>query len=337
MENYETLQAFENSINHYERLFRITPEAFAYDLHPNYLATRYALKRAESENLPSIGVQHHHAHIAACMAENDLPGNEPVIGVSFDGTGFGDDEAIWGGEFFLADYYGYQRPYHLDYVPLPGGDQAIREPWRIALAWMYKAGIPWEDELPAVKYAKQQKHTDGFDTLGLLRRQINTGLNAPLTSSMGRLFDAAASLIGIRQQVNYEAQAAIEMEALVDRDESGVYPIQFTNNSVDSVPMIGKMVSDYLVGVSTEKIAARFHNSIAEMVLEGCIRIREEFGVSKAVLSGGVWQNMTLLEKVVKSLIKNDFRLYIHHQIPANDGGLALGQALIASHLLVEK
>jgi hydrogenase maturation protein HypF len=204
LENYETLKSFEDGIAHFERLFRIKPEIIAYDLHPNYLATRYALERAERDGLKSIGVQHHHAHIAACLAENNWNGDRPVIGVAFDGTGYGSDGAIWGGEFLIADYRSCERAAHLDYMPLPGGDAAIRHPYRIALSYLHQAGVAWDDDLAPVRAANSNEQA-------AIHKQIESGHNAFPTSSMGRLFDAAAAICGGRQDVNYEGQAAIEL------------------------------------------------------------------------------------------------------------------------------
>jgi hydrogenase maturation protein HypF len=331
LENYETLCAFEDGIQHYQRLFRIEPEAIAYDLHPDYLATRYALKRAAQESLPAIGVQHHHAHIAACMAENDHPGDRRVIGLSFDGTGYGEDGAIWGGEIMLADYAGYERLFHLDYVPLPGGDKAIREPWRTALAHLRNANIPWEADLPPVKHALQTK-TTSIDPLDLMERQIKSGLNAPATSSMGRLFDAVSSLLGIRHTANYEAQAAIELEDLADLDETGAYPFIIERQILDPSPMLQGLVHDLRGGAPLPSLAGRFHNTIAQLVHQACVRIREETGISEVALSGGVWQNMTLLKKSLPLLEQDGFIVYLHGQVPTNDGGIALGQVAIMNH-----
>ncbi|MEW5869718.1 MAG: carbamoyltransferase HypF [Chloroflexota bacterium] len=330
MENYETLRAFEDGIVHFERLFRVQPEVIAYDLHPNYLATRYALQRAEQEGLPAIGVQHHHAHIAACMAENGLTGDAPVIGVSFDGTGFGDDEAIWGGEFLVADYASYQRAAHLAYVPQPGGDKAVREPWRMALAWLQHAGIEWDVALPPVHYAAALAEAS-IQPLNVLRQQLKTGLNAPLTSSVGRLFDAAAALIGVQQVVNYEAQAAIELEALVDPGEPRVYTIELQGDVVDPAPMLRHMVTDLRTGVSLPRIAARFHGAVAVMVVNVCQGLRKRLKIHQVALSGGVWQNAHLLERTTSLLEKDGFTVYTHSRVPANDGGLSLGQALVAN------
>ena len=219
MENYETLQSFEQGIGHFQKLFRVKPEAIVYDLHPDYLSTRYALQRAGEENLPTIGVQHHHAHIAACMADHGLDGSHPVIGLAFDGTGYGDDGAIWGGEVLVADYNSYQRVSHLDYFPLPGGDAAIKKPARTALALLWALGLDWDPALaPVAGFCAEDRTT--------LRTQLERKINTPMTSSVGRLFDAAAALAGVRQSVNYEAQAAIEFEALADENESGMYLFQ---------------------------------------------------------------------------------------------------------------
>jgi hydrogenase maturation protein HypF len=342
LENFETFLSFENGISHYERLFRISPHVLAYDLHPDYMATRYALERAEREGLSAFGIQHHHAHIAACMAENNHGNDEKVIGVSFDGTGYGEDGAIWGGEFLLSDYLQYERPCHLRYVPLPGGDKAIREPWRMALVWLAQSGIEWLDNFPSVEYAVQ-KSTESMNLLEILDRQIQMGLNSPLTSSMGRLFDAVSALIGVQQEINYEAQAAIELEALVDPDVKGAYPFNIEidysrNNTVDNVtrtidptPLINMIVDDLNNNVPTSIISARFHNSVAEIVMNLCTMLREEHNLSTIALSGGVWQNLTLFRKTVELLRKHSFTVLTHRQVPCNDGGISLGQAVIAA------
>jgi len=333
LENYETLRAFEDGIRHYERLFRIEPQAIAYDLHPNYLATRYALQRAESEAIPAIGVQHHHAHLAACLAENAHPGDRPVIGLSLDGTGFGEDGAIWGGEILLTDYLGYERAYHLAYVPLPGGDKAIREPWRIALAHLQHASIEWESDIPPVVYARQLDTIAG-DPLNLLQQQITSQINTPLTSSMGRLFDAVSSLLGVRHIANYEAQAAIELESLVDQDEAGIYPFAIEGKTLNPSPMFQAMLTDLRANVPAPALAGRFHNTLAHLLHQVCQKIRTQTGIEEVALSGGVWQNMTLLTKSIRLLQKDGFTIYLHHQVPTNDGGISLGQAVIAMNKL---
>ena len=323
MENYETLRSFEDGVAHFERLFRVRPQVIAYDLHPNYMATRYALERAERDQLPAIGVQHHHAHIAACMVENGLSGEQPAIGVAFDGSGYGDDATMWGGEFLVADYAGYRRAFHLNYVAMLGGDKAVREPWRLALAYLARAGIAWSEEIESVR-------TINAETRKVIRWQIERGTNAPLTSSMGRLFDAVAALVGIRQTVNYEAQAAIEFEALVDPYETGAYDFGLHDDGIDVTPLIRAVVADVRAGASRGSIAARLHNGVAAMVHQVCGLIRERDGIAHVALSGGVWQNVTLLARTLDLLQQDGFTVYIHHQVPTNDGGLALGQAAVA-------
>jgi hydrogenase maturation protein HypF len=323
MENYETLRSFEDGVTHFERLFRIQPEAIAYDLHPNYLSTRYALQRAGQEDMPAFGVQHHHAHIAACMADNGLTGESPVIGVAFDGTGYGEDAAIWGGEFLVADYASYQRVVHLAYFPLPGGDAAIRRPARTALALLWKLGLDWDERFAPTQALSEEERM-------ALRVQLERGLNAPQTSSMGRLFDAAAALAGVRQQVNYEAQAAIEFEALADLHETGKYPFVVGKPEIQPRPAFEALSADVLSGVPLPVISARFHNGLAEMVCEVCCQICSEVNESVIALSGGVWQNQLLLLRTMMRLQAEGFLVYIHRQVPVNDGGLSLGQAAVA-------
>jgi hydrogenase maturation protein HypF len=327
MENYETLSAFEHGIQHLEKLFRVKPEYIAYDLHPDYIATRYALQRAEEEGLPAYGIQHHHAHVASCMAENNHPVNSPVIGLSYDGTGYGSDGTIWGGEVLLATYKTFQRSFHLKPIPLPGGDAAVKEVWRIALSWLIDAGIDLDASLPPLQ-------ASDTDKLNIVTQQIQKGINAPLTSSMGRLFDAAAALVGVRQTANYEGQAAIEFEALADPDEAGIYPFELQQLVLDPTPMIQSIVRDKHAGVPVSTISARFHNTIAQMSLETCQRIKKQSGQNIVALTGGVWQNITLLNKTIALLVANDYTVYIHHNVPTNDGGLSLGQAVIAYHTI---
>ena len=331
MENYETFASFEMSIRHFERLFRIQPQLLACDMHPDYLATQYARTRSEKEGLEVVPIQHHHAHIAACMAENGLTGDRPVIGVAFDGTGYGTDGAIWGGEFLFADYRGFERAAHLKYVPLPGGDIAVRKPYRTALSYLLHAGISWTDDLPCVRATTSQE-------LSTVAAQIRQRVNSPLTSSMGRLFDTVASLLDIRQEVNYEGQAAIELEALAAPDNETSYPVpQVNGQDLDAASIIASVVRDIRAGVSTSKISARFHKTIASMVRDASCWLRGGRGVNEVVLSGGVFQNVTLLKMTIDSLRQEGFVVYTHRLVPPNDGGIALGQAVIASHLIGAK
>ncbi|MCB0118265.1 MAG: carbamoyltransferase HypF [Anaerolineales bacterium] len=325
MENYETLKSFEQGVEHFERLFRVKLIAIAHDMHPNYLATRYALERAEREGLPTIAIQHHYAHVAACMAEHGL--TEPVIGVSFDGTGYGDDGAIWGGEFLVADYASYQRAAHLEYFPLPGGDAAIKKPARTALALLWSLGLDWEENLASVKeFCAEDQVT--------LRVQLEKKINTPMTSSMGRLFDAVSALAGVRQKVNYEGQAAIEFEAMADSAEAGQYVFGVESGQVRVRGVVEELVKDVMAGVPTSKISARFHNGLAESVREVVKRISGETLIKSVVLSGGVWQNITLLRRTLALLHDGNFIVYIHREVPTNDGGLSLGQAAIAASRL---
>ena len=331
MENVETYDSFVDSITHYESLFRIKPIAIAYDLHPNYLASRYAIDRTKSEGLPSFGIQHHHAHITSCMVENSFSSDRSVIGVAFDGTGYGEDGAIWGGEFLLADYQGYERVCHLAYIPLPGGDTAIRKPARIALAYLWSSKIEWDPEfLPVAALCAEER--------SIIKSQLEFRINTPFSSSMGRLFDAVASITGVQQKVNYEAQAAIEFEALADPNENGEYNWIIEPNGnhngaqyqINPAPLINEVLDDMHNNISTSIISARFHNSIARMVCKVCNTLRNDNGINDVVLSGGVWQNLTLLQRTHNLLLSDNFKVYIHHQVPTNDGGLALGQAIIA-------
>ena len=285
------------------------------------------MERAKHENLPAFGVQHHHAHIAACMADNGLTGDHAVIGVAFDGTGYGDDGAIWGGEILVADYAAYQRAFHLRYFPLPGGDAAIKRPARTALALLWMLGLEWEDLLPPCQALGDEERVS-------LRTQIERGLNTIQTSSLGRLFDAAAALVGIRQLVNYEAQAAIEFESVLDESESRGYHFEIKNGIMDPKPVITSLLVDIHCGVSAPILSARFHNGVAEMVREVCGQVKQETGLKEVALSGGVWQNMALLKRTVHGLRKDGFSVLVHHQVPANDGGLSLGQAMVTANRL---
>jgi hydrogenase maturation protein HypF len=327
LENYETLKSFEDGVAHFERLFRVKPEAIACDLHPNFLTTRYALDRAEREHISSISIQHHHAHVASLMAEHGLDGSHQIIGVAFDGTGYGDDGAIWGGEFLITDYSDYRRVAHLEYFLLPGGDISTRRPSRTALSLLYALGLDWDESLAT--------HADlCFADRTVLRNQLENKINSPLTSSMGRLFDAVAALTGVCQRVNYEAQAAIEFEALVDPDEKSFYEFEYIAGRINPKPAIEALLSDTLSRTAISKISSRFHNGLAHMVADVCGKISKDYDLSEVALSGGVWQNITLLHKTVTLLEKDGFTVYIHHQVPANDGGIALGQAAIAAYRL---
>jgi hydrogenase maturation protein HypF len=327
LENYETLVSFEEAITHYEKLFRIKPSALASDLHPDYLATRYALQRTTQEGIPNIQIQHHHAHLAACMADNQWNGDTFVIGLCYDGTGFGTDGEIWGGEILIGNYSQYQRRFHLKYVPLPGGDITVKIPARMALSHLWEYQMDWDYSIPSVASLCMEDRT-------LLKSQLKNKINTPSTSSMGRLFDAASSIMGIKHKVNYEGQAAVEMEALIDENETEFYPIQLENNLINPKHLFERLIIDQQNNVSINKMAARFHNSIVQLSLDVCKTIRTELGINQVALSGGVWQNKVLLVNTINRLKKEQFEVLIHHNVPSNDGGISLGQAVIASKYL---
>jgi hydrogenase maturation protein HypF len=315
LENYETLQFFEETLRNLKKLFRVEPRAVAHDLHPQYLSTKYAL---ESTGLAAIGVQHHHAHIASCMAENGL--TEEVIGVAFDGTGYGPDGAIWGGEFLVAGYAGYSRRAHLRYIPLAGGDTAIREPWRAALAYLIDSGAT-AAAIAGVDEKRQQ----------VVRKMIATGVNTVPTSSCGRLFDAVASLIGIRNEVTFEGQAAIELEGSSQLGEERRYDFEVSGSGpweIDFRLMIAALIRDPL---ALPFKAAMFHNTLAAATAEVCRRIAIESGLRRVCLSGGSFQNVRLVSATVQALRAHGLEVFLHALVPPNDGGLALGQAAIAA------
>jgi hydrogenase maturation protein HypF len=325
LENAETLRSFTEGIEHFRRLFEIEPRLVAHDLHPDYLSTKYAVDLADEAGLDLLGVQHHHAHVASCLADNGTGG--PVIGVAFDGTGFGADGTIWGGEFLVADLAGFARGGHLAPVPMPGGATAIRQPWRMAAAYLdaaYREGIPGGLDVTA-RHERQWA-----DVVRLARR----GVHAPPTSSAGRLFDAAAALLGVRDTVNYEGQAAIELEQRADVHERGAYRARIEPGepfAVRGADLIAAIVTDLRAGVAREVIAARFHGGVIALIEEGCTLLRERSGLDTVALSGGVFQNLLLLNGAVSRLEARGFRVLVHSRVPCNDGGISLGQAVIAA------
>jgi len=328
LENAETLRSFTEGIEHFSRLFDITPQVVAHDLHPDYLSTKYAL---ELDGVDLTGVQHHHAHIASCLADNGADG--PVIGVTFDGTGYGTDGTIWGGEFLVADLADFDRGGHLEVVPMPGGAAAIRQPWRMAAAYLdalgavgSKGGGP---DLSGLDVA--QRNAERWDAiLSMARRRVN----APLTSSAGRLFDAVAAVLGVRDQINYEGQAAVELEQLADPGETSAYPAAIEPDTpfrARGADLVGAVVEDLAAGLPREVIAARFHNGLAGLIQAGCELLRERHGLGTVALSGGVFQNLLLLERTVSGLQNRGFAVLVHSRVPCNDGGISLGQAVVAA------
>ncbi|MCL5292828.1 MAG: carbamoyltransferase HypF, partial [Actinobacteria bacterium] len=323
LENIETLDHFENTLALYKRLFRIEPKAVVHDLHPEYLSTKYARELP----LPLIGVQHHHAHVASCLAENGI--TEPAIGVSFDGTGYGADGAIWGGEFLLADLSGFERRAHLSYVRMPGGAEAIKKPYRMALGYLYEAYGKELLDLPL-----DMLHRASEEELKTVVHQIERDFNSPLTSSAGRLFDAVAALVGVRDVALYEGQAAVELEAIAKPvDRAYAFEIVEADGEfvIETAPLIRAIVSDLDAGAPAPAIAWRFHRAVAEMIVEVCGLIRAADGNNTVALSGGVFQNALLFGEVVEGLGEAGFNVIFHRLVPANDGGVSLGQAVIAS------
>ena len=324
LENYETLNSFESGIIHFQNLFRIKPQTIVADMHPEYLSTKYAIDRAQKDSLPLVQVQHHHAHLASCLADNHWPTGQNVIGLIFDGTGYGTDGKIWGGEVLVGSYASTQRRFHLAEIPLPGGDSAIRNPSKIALSQLFSADLPWTEDLPPVQAFTPQE-------LDVIKMQLTNRINAPMTTSMGRLFDAVASLIGIRQNATYEGQAAIELENACDPEENNAYSIKLSGDTIETSELFDHILLNLRIGVSSNTIASRFHNGLAKMCLEISQTIQEESGIQTVALSGGVWQNITLLTKTTALLHYNGFSVLQHHQVPTNDGGIALGQLMVAA------
>jgi hydrogenase maturation protein HypF len=357
---FETLRAFGDGVAHLEALCDLRPQVIAHDLHPEYLATKYAVERALPE---SIAVQHHHAHLAACLAEHGETG--PALGVIFDGTGYGPDGTIWGGEFLLGDLAGYERVGHLHQVRLPGGEAAIREPWRMACAWLEAAGDgdttatgrdagstagplrPAVSTIPVLPATLVRAVDPG--RWAAVARLARSGVAAPLTSSVGRLFDAVAALCGLGAVVSYEGEAAIALEAALDTAEEGWYeiplgeeeplvagpltpgPVRPRPLALDPRPLIRAVVAELEAGVPVGIIAARFHNTLARATARLCTRVAERDGVELVVLSGGVFQNRELLERSAAELARAGLRVLVPARLPPNDGGIAYGQAAIAA------
>jgi hydrogenase maturation protein HypF len=324
LENYETYRSFTQGVEHYRRLFAVSPEVVAHDLHPEYLSTKHAL---ELDGVELEGVQHHHAHVAACLADNGEPG--PVIGVAFDGLGYGTDGTIWGGELLVADLEGFRRAGHLETVPMPGGTAAIREPWRMAAAWLDAAfGGQVPERLDVVG-----RNLGRWEQVVALAR---SGTASPVTSSAGRLFDAVAAILGVRDAVNYEGQAAVELEQLADPAERAAYPARITGTGsgaelvLAGTDLVRAAVEDLDAGVAPPLVAARFHNGLAAATVAACRGVRGATGLEAVALSGGVFQNLLLLERMVAGLEADGFRVLVHSRVPPNDGGISLGQAAVA-------
>jgi hydrogenase maturation protein HypF len=328
MDDLATLAAFDSAQGHLRALTGVTPDVLVADAHPRYRSTGWAHRNAAGR--PVRTVQHHHAHIAAVMAEHGCDGSEQVIGFAFDGTGYGPDEAVWGGEVLLADYKGFRRLAQLKYVPIAGGDVSVMRPYRMALAHLWAAGIDWDPDLEPVAACPP-------DERRVLTHQLQTGLGCAPTSSMGRLFDAVSALAGVRQVVDYEAQAAIELEGLsrgVDSAGAG-YAFEVDPDTtpaiIDPAPVLRAIVRDYRAGVAAGVIGARFHNAVADLI----VNVARDAGAATAArtiaLSGGVFQNALLLRLVLDGLRRSGFEVMTHRRVPPNDGGIALGQLMVGN------
>jgi hydrogenase maturation protein HypF len=333
LQNYETLSSFTVGIEHFERLFAVAPEVVVHDLHPEYLSTQYALEREGTE---PIGVQHHHAHLAACLAEHAQRG--PAVGAIFDGTGYGTDGTVWGGELLVGDVAASRRAGHLVPVRLPGGERAIREPWRMACAWLAAA-----ESAPSGEVAPKIPPTLSERVSAQAWRQVSglvrSGLNSPLTSSMGRLFDAVAAICGVRTAVNYEGQAAIELEAACDPFERRSYSIELVTDAasdaglllIDPRAAIRAVAADIARGVPVAAVASRFHAAVASVTVEACSRLAETHDTDLVALGGGVFQNRRLLESVSGGLAAAGLRALVPELLPIGDGGISYGQAAVAA------
>ncbi|MFJ3582041.1 carbamoyltransferase HypF [Streptomyces sp. NPDC090127] len=341
MDDLATQLALASAERQLESVTGVRPGLLATDRHPSYRSTRWAARHAAGR--PVVAVQHHHAHVAAAMAENGLDGTHPVLGVAFDGTGYGLDGAVWGGEFLLADYAGFSRFAHLSYVPLPGGDTAVRRPYRMALAHLHAAGLDADPDLPCVRACPA-------DELPVLRRQLASGLNCVPTSSMGRLFDAVASLTGICHHAGYEAQAAIELEAAALRAPAVRDDRRYTFRLVtppagpgptgpltaDPAPLLAAVADDVRLGTAAAVVADRFHRAVADLVHTVCAAARRELGVETVALTGGVFANTVLSSACAGALGRDGFTVLRHRLVPPNDGGLALGQLVVAARATAE-
>ncbi len=330
LKNRDSYLAYQEAARRLLRMFQFKPEVIACDLHPDYLSTHYAEELSQQLSIPLIRVQHHHAHIVSCMSENNI--SEKVIGVALDGTGYGADGTIWGGEFLLVSPKDYLRVGHLKNLPMPGGEQAINQPWRMTFSYLYSLYGKKIDTVYSVIGKKKD--------LQLLKQMLDKRINSPLTSSCGRLFDAVASLIGLRDEVDFEGQAAMELEALCQPKYDGNYRYQIKkeNNNwvIDTDRMFQQIILDLEKKVSLNKIATQFHNTIAHFILSLCDKIRKEYNINYVALSGGVFQNSFLLTRTMKKLKDANFIVLIHKKLPPNDACISLGQALVADAQIEE-
>lgn len=326
LENYETLDFYAKEIDRFKKLCSVRPVVVAHDIHPEYLSTKYALSL---QGIRKVPIQHHYAHIASCMAENKI--SQKVIGVAFDGTGYGEDGNVWGGEFLLADLKSFQRAAHFKYVPMPGGESAIKHPWMMAASYLY--ACYGEDFLNLdLEFVRKMD----FSKWEIIQKMLDQHINLFQTSSSGRLFDAVSVLLKFRERTNYEGQPAIELEFWADEKFKSDYQYEIITEKgrliIDSEKIIKGVVDDLMKKKQKSEISARFHNTIARIINDVCSKLRKEYDLDSVCLSGGVFQNMFLLNRAYSLLTKSKFRVYAHHLVPPNDGGISLGQAVIANH-----
>lgn len=332
LENLAALSALEEGIEHYKKIFYCEPELVACDLHPNYLSTDLARKYVKKNSLLLIPVQHHYAHIISLMAERGIDLDQKVIGVAFDGSGFGSDGNIWGGEFIIANPRDFKRVAHLRYVHLPGGEMAIKEPWRMALSYIYEI---CGDDCTRIT-CQILKNCVKSEKIEFVKNLIKKGINSPLTSSAGRLFDAVAAILGIRERINYEGQAAVELEMMAVERKERIYPFKVIEKGdefvIDTRSLMEAVLEESERGVEPRVIASRFHWSLSSIILNVCKLLRNHWGLNKVALSGGVFQNSLLVKQTVHLLTLSGFEVFLHKFLPPNDGGVSLGQAVVAYH-----
>ncbi len=333
LNSLENLKLFEDKIKKAEKRFKIKPEVITCDLHPDYISTKLAYKWGEEQGLKVKSVQHHKAHIASCIVDNNIKGK--VIGIAFDGTGFGPDGNIWGGEFFVGTLRDLRRAGHLRYIPMPGGEGCIREPWRMALSYLYDICKTRFSRLKIAFLSRIDK-----EKTRLLTQIIDKDINSPMTSSMGRLFDAVSAIAGICEVAGYEGQAAIELEKALDARCSMLnarkrYSFKYRDKGeviiIDWSPLIKGLVKDSEGKKGKAEISLKFHNAVSYMIKEVCVLLRKRYGIEKVSISGGVFQNRYLTKVTPPLLEKEGFRVYLHKNLPAHDGNIALGQAAIAA------
>jgi hydrogenase maturation protein HypF len=324
LKNAETLDFYTTSFNRFSNMFRFKPDIIAKDLHPDYLSSAFAEKMASELNIRHVNVQHHHAHIASCMAEHNL--NEKVIGVALDGVGLGTDMNIWGGEFMIADLCDFERMMHFEYVPISGADKVSPEPWRSGVAYLDK----YVKDMSTITETLRLKEI-GQDNITLYRRIMTAGINVCQYSGAGRLFDAVAAISGICLFSSYQAEAPMLLESAVQKGISRCYEFEMKDEEISFGKTIEGILNDLKKGIPAGEISAAFHNTVGRAVVEGVKELHEISGIHKVVLSGGTFQNKYLSEYVINELSREKFYVYFHDQVPSNDGGLALGQIAVAA------